>query len=263
MCESLLRNRNAIALVLADRKVTKPRVAENLEFVESDWTTMEEMVKLLKPFHLATIVLCSESKPILSMVKPITKGIIDKHMAISLGKNCNTRMFKEAARCSLERRFKTNGVTAYQLAQFFDPRYKSLEAEDEKFKAITYNYVQRMLEGNNPDNEESDMQQETALDFLFQAETNRKDSNYQFHLYVSEAQISHNLDPIIWWKNHKEKYPALYKLALKYLSIPATSAVSERTFSTAGNIVTAKRSCLSPENVNMLTFLYQNISFMQ
>ncbi|EZA46507.1 Zinc finger BED domain-containing protein [Ooceraea biroi] len=53
-----------------------------------------------------------------------------------------------------------------------------------------------------------------------------------------------NLDPLEWWKSHENRFPLVAQLAKKYLSIPATSVASERTFSTAGNIVTAKRSCL-------------------
>ena len=48
-------------------------------------------------------------------------------------------------------------------------------------------------------------------------------------------------------------------MARKYLCIPATLVPSERAFSTAGNIVNAKRSCLLPKNTNILTFLAQNL----
>ena len=54
------------------------------------------------------------------------------------------------------------------------------------------------------------------------------------------------------------KYPTIAELAIKYLAIPATSDTSERCFSTAGNIVTRKRTRLLPENVDTLVFLYQN-----
>ena len=63
-----------------------------------------------------------------------------------------------------------------------------------------------------------------------------------------------------WWKNYSTQLPLLTILARRYLCIPATSVPSERAFSTAGNIVNAKCSCLLPENTNMLTFLAQNLN---
>lgn len=53
--------------------------------------------------------------------------------------------------------------------------------------------------------------------------------------------------------------PTLATTAQKYLAIVATSTTSERLFSTAGNIITAKRSALSTENGNKLVFFYTKI----
>ena len=66
-------------------------------------------------------------------------------------------------------------------------------------------------------------------------------------------------NPIRWWKIYCTQLPLLATMARKYLCILATSVPSERTFSTAGNIVNAKRSCLLPENTNILTVLAQNL----
>ncbi|KYQ58113.1 Zinc finger BED domain-containing protein 1, partial [Trachymyrmex zeteki] len=81
----------------------------------------------------------------------------------------------------------------------------------------------------------------------------------QLQAYLTKPQLRFNLDYLKWWKARADRFPILSNLARKYLCIPATSANSERTFFTAGNIVTPKRS-LFPENVNMLVFLYQNRS---
>lgn len=48
-------------------------------------------------------------------------------------------------------------------------------------------------------------------------------------------------DVLTWWKLQKDKLPILAALARAYLCIPATSAPSERLFSTAGNNMTFSR----------------------
>ena len=63
-------------------------------------------------------------------------------------------------------------------------------------------------------------------------------------------------DPIEFWKKLQYAFPALSRVARKYLCIPATSASSERTFSTTGLIITEKRSRLKPDIVSTVVFLY-------
>lgn len=65
-------------------------------------------------------------------------------------------------------------------------------------------------------------------------------------------------DVLQWWKKQVD-LPLLSALAKSYLSIPATSVSSERVFSTAGDIVTAKRSLLHPDHVDQLIFLTKNL----
>ena len=53
----------------------------------------------------------------------------------------------------------------------------------------------------------------------------------------------------------KEKFPRLSCIALGVLSIPASSASSERAFSSSGNTITKKRSRLSLSTVDALLVL--------
>ncbi|CAI6377512.1 unnamed protein product [Macrosiphum euphorbiae] len=97
------------------------------------------------------------------------------------------------------------------------------------------------------------------MEFLYGDEMiDMNDPKTQFQGYLAEPQLRFDLDPFEWWNTRTIKYPIISECAKKYLTIPATSVNSERCFSTAGNIVTPKRSCLLPENVNTLVFLYQN-----
>ena len=62
-------------------------------------------------------------------------------------------------------------------------------------------------------------------------------------------------DDLGWWSRHQFAYPTLARLAKKYLAIPASSAASERVFSSAGNFVTKKRNRLGYDTVDALVFL--------
>jgi hypothetical protein len=79
----------------------------------------------------------------------------------------------------------------------------------------------------------------------------------QFELrgYMKVPAEDISTDPLQWWKLNQNTFPLIAPIARRYLAIPASSAASERTFSTAGNIVTNKRCRLHPETVSTLVFL--------
>lgn len=77
--------------------------------------------------------------------------------------------------------------------------------------------------------------------------------------YLMEPQIHQRDDPLSWWASKDVAYPCVAALARHILAVPASSVPSERIFSLAGNIVTNKRTKLSPENVDSLIFLAKNL----
>jgi hAT family C-terminal dimerisation region len=62
-------------------------------------------------------------------------------------------------------------------------------------------------------------------------------------------------DPLKWWSQHCGMLPLLSALARKVLCIPATSASSERVFSSAGLTVTSLRNRLTEDQAGRLVFL--------
>ena len=76
--------------------------------------------------------------------------------------------------------------------------------------------------------------------------------------YKVEETMPLNSNPLLWWKAKELKYPILSKLAKGYLCVPATPVASERVFSSAGDLVSAQRSCLHSEHVDELIFLTKN-----
>lgn len=63
---------------------------------------------------------------------------------------------------------------------------------------------------------------------------------------------SQNVTPVVWWKGIIGHNNQLSKVAVKILSVPATSASTERTFSTFSAVYTKKRNKLTtPRKINL------------
>lgn len=78
-----------------------------------------------------------------------------------------------------------------------------------------------------------------------------------------QRYVSHHFSPddchddiLVFWKKYQRDYPSLSMLAKAVLCIPATSASSERTFSSAGRVLESRRNRLNPETVDSILFLH-------
>ena len=69
--------------------------------------------------------------------------------------------------------------------------------------------------------------------------------------------------PFRFWKVKATLFPLLSYLARFVLCIPAASSKSERVFSAAGQIVTAKRASLNPEKVEDLVIMTCNSRLLE
>ena len=81
------------------------------------------------------------------------------------------------------------------------------------------------------------------------AETNLKENFVQ-----TFVEAENGFNTVKFWLSAQiaSQFPALSRLANGILSIPASSASCERTFSLAGNTVTKRRSQLSSSTVDVL-----------
>ena len=107
-----------------------------------------------------------------------------------------------------------------------------------------YGYSQNCV-GNSDLNHE-DITEKSCVDVYL------KDFDFRF-----KDAIKWDKDLIEFWtrKDIIKKFGVLSMVALKVLTIPASTAPSERIFSSAGIIFNAKRQRLSVENVESLVFL--------
>ncbi|XP_037399654.1 zinc finger BED domain-containing protein 4-like [Pygocentrus nattereri] len=81
----------------------------------------------------------------------------------------------------------------------------------------------------------------------------------EIHRYSEEKVMARDSDALVWWKEHEPTFPALSKLAVRYMGITATSVPAERVFSKAGEVLSKKRNRLKGKTVNMILFLNKNL----
>lgn len=85
-----------------------------------------------------------------------------------------------------------------------------------------------------------------------------KDKNIdEIEHYISCPTISENENTLSFWRHNKDRFPILSSLAMKYLSMPATSASVERLFSVGGSIISSRRSSMAIETAEKL-ILYKD-----
>lgn len=71
------------------------------------------------------------------------------------------------------------------------------------------------------------------------------------------------LDPIVYWVNVSHVYPNLSPVACDILSVPASSAPVERTFSISGESSRGKRNRLVDHNLERETLMRKNKKYLQ
>ncbi|VVC30178.1 Ribonuclease H-like domain,HAT, C-terminal dimerisation domain [Cinara cedri] len=153
----------------------------------------------------------------------------------------------------------TSIVSLNQISALLDPRYKDLEHESLDSRESIRKEMKSILETNYPlqvsVTEHPKNAHTNAMALLYGDEMiDMDDPKVKLQGYLAEPQLRFDLDPFEWWGTRTIMYPIISGCAKKYLTILAISVSSEKCFSTAGNIVIPKMSCLLPENVIKLVF---------
>jgi hypothetical protein len=106
--------------------------------------------------------------------------------------------------------------------------------------------------------EENDRKGKNALSVFVNLKKKASPANDEVGTYLLLEEIDLQSNPFTWWYERREKFPILSYLAKKYLAVFACSTSSERLFSDAGNLLTAKRSRMCPKLFKKLMFLKRN-----
>lgn len=225
-------------------------------------SVIKSIIDCLEPFREATKVASQSNKPSLYFVWPWAIKL-QKHLQSSLTDTVLISQMKKAGLDYFKKNFQPQ--KHHKAAVFLNPTLKSLKwCNQNEIRAVT-NYISNLMTENSDDESSSSSSSaqipanySSLVDFIDESEfSSNQESELQSYINC-KVMSTENFDVLAWWNNNREAYPKLYKLALFFHSIPATSTPSERNFSTAGNVITEKRSCLSPETVDNILFLNSN-----
>jgi hypothetical protein len=288
MIARILEQERAIRRVLSeDRKVS------HLVLKWQDIDVLKSLHKALEPMADFTDALSGDSYVTVSSIKPTLRFIENA----STAEPDDTRLTADV-KAKIQENFKKRytsdtAQTILNTTTWLDPRYKTEYLCEEGAKNAAENIKREILElelanersnenrgdTDNPNamDESNDGQppatkkKKTLAKLLGQikkssatastasALTRDAQIDLEMSRYLSAPEVALSADPLQWWSIQAPAYPRLAKLARKYLCICGTSSSSERLFSVAGNIVTAKRSLLKPHKVDMLVFLANNL----
>uniref|UniRef100_A0A3Q2TAZ2 BED-type domain-containing protein n=1 Tax=Fundulus heteroclitus TaxID=8078 RepID=A0A3Q2TAZ2_FUNHE len=250
----------------------------------ADLANVKEAVKTLKPVKDATVFMSEESSPTVSLIAPGYAQLLPS-MSDTTGDQPLMRDVKNAIKTDLLKRLRGGAEKKIlHTSSALDPRFKRLPFLTEEERLDVYAGVTSeaaSLEEDLPsvDDNVSDSAGpsapkrrassllESLLGHAFnaisepavQSKTANAIAEEEMELYCRCPAVPLSEDPLDWWHRHKGTFPLLSRLAKRYLCIPGTSVSEERVFSTAGDVITAKRSALKPDHVDQLVFLHKNL----
>ena len=80
--------------------------------------------------------------------------------------------------------------------------------------------------------------------------------------YEKEPLLERDNKPQPWWEMCSSRYPLMFPLATKLMTIPPSSVESERIFSVGTQIYSPKRNSLKPSTSETLMFLNYNLRYL-
>ena len=254
MFDSIMINYSDIEVILEERN--------EIEFLSDvNFGTISDLTEFLKVFKQASEELSADDSPTIHLVVPWYYYLRNISKANSKDSPL-MRQFKSYIYKGLEEKIVLTEL--HYIATFLHPNLKCLNMLLPEEKHKTIQAVKNIILALGIDAVEQVVEEE----YNSISKKNRLDVSLQFMnivkknddvvLAYKKAQI-----PVIdsdecildWWTTNGNMFTSIQKLAYKILPVPASSATSERIFSSSGRVLEARRSSLEPSNVDNILIL--------
>ncbi|XP_064475601.1 E3 SUMO-protein ligase ZBED1-like [Ornithodoros turicata] len=275
MLKRILEVGEALTLTLSKLpRAPSPLSAEDVMLIE-------DVVAILEPFEDATKLMSGDQYTTISLVIPVGRGIvteIEEHIEPTL-KTTVAKIVLQELVSSLHRRmdsYEKRDLTSF--ATMLDPRMKERAflnransdrtregLVDELSARISESSVSAVASpavGIETSQEDKSTQKVRILRFLDEEGhtplTPTSSAELMLRQNLEIKPQPRNSNPLEFWRSSYSSATPLCEVAFKYLCVPATSVPAERVFSTAGQIISDRRSSLKGKKVDMLIFIHQN-----
>ncbi|XP_055350017.1 uncharacterized protein LOC129596698 [Paramacrobiotus metropolitanus] len=263
--------------------------------LETDYEKIKAIIFLLRPFHEYTEATSGEKYNTAELVVPSIRQL-QEHLKLCAGKRVITNTANKLL-SELNRRFSVfldprheKHNPFFLAAAFLHPTYRNLLDESQSSAAMKYikdmNERVHRKEGrdNVPDDDISPARGEPAakkgrfshLSGILEKKsgtTTSKEKNpvlkecalFKAEDFSKDRLVKDNLelDSFEFWKQRRNIFPELHKVAMCIASAPATSTPVERVFSTAGIATSGKRNRLSGLRLEMEVLLQRNYKLLE
>ena len=164
------------------------------------------------------------------------------------------------------------------IACLLDPRFKDMdyfpEEEQEEAWVLLQQEISELTKSDvtkereiiiqdKVEKESKKRKEISELNELFKSGKKIRPRKEEIEKWKELEEIEVDQDVLEWWKIHENEYPKIAQVAKKYLGIPASQAITERSFSTAKRVVCDSRSRLKPHHVSKLVVLHQTSTYFE
>jgi hypothetical protein len=227
---------------------------------------LEPLQPLLDHVAHATELFSSASKIAVSRIFPVAWALYEHASKLATDNSIATREFATCFRDDIDARFFfTASPKLIQCAEALDPATvfhdrlghgHSLGSEGD-LRQLRDAIAEEMFPSQVPPPTACN-----AVDYFGETRTTDSESAYrtkfkaEFGLYLKEVSDSPRVeDGLEWWREHWASYPVVAFVARSILSAQASSAETERLFSTAAHVVNKWRNKLTGKRAGQLITL--------
>jgi hypothetical protein len=281
----LMLNRLYEQIDLINELIAEFDINDGASFNTDDKKSMHSILCVLKYYYDATLEFSKSKYASISLVLPIFNALLDSmspHKDDSQMSATLKKVLKHYTKFYFKKYIEQN-MSTYVTASYLDIRTKLFgrveEARRKSYVKIATDTVKSLcLNGPNdisqlvrPTSDPSQSNKSTSQQALSQLQffdldqnvtknkTQAKKKGIERELHNYNLESSKSIEPSLYWLQNKDTYPGLFYCFTYLFTLPASSVPCEQLFSHTGYNVWDRRNRLSPESVEKIMVIHENL----